>query len=198
MQYRYADKKYTTSSSYSLSGWTRYKTGTVYGSWGGWSGWRGTAQTGSDTKQVQTRKEYRYYYFYCPKCGGHEPFQGTSDCHQYSLSLANAVEGWFPIAYSNCNSHAYSYTTEKRWTESLGDGQRWNFSSGNINDTAVGTHDYGYTTGSVIRIGYRYRTRSKSTKYYYYKWGAWSSWSTTKYTASGNRKVETRTVTVRA
>lgn len=196
-QYRYADKVYTTSTASSLSGWIRYDSGVSYGSWGNWSSWSTTAQTSSDTKQVQTRTEYRYYCFLCPVCGGREPIQGPSDCRQYNLTLSNAVTAWFPIAYNKCTSYVYSYATYKRYTESLGDGLRWNFSAGNLNSTAVGTKDTD-SDAVVIRRAYRYQTRSKSTVYKYYKWGSWSPWSTTRYTATGSRKVETQTITVAA
>lgn len=196
-QYRYSDKMYTNSTASSLSGWTRYDSDVVYGAWGNWSGWSTTAQTGSDTKQVQTRAEYRYYCFYCPKCGGREPLQGASDCHQYNLTLSDGRVKWSPIAYKDCISYPYSYANYKRYTESLGDGLRWNFSAGNLNSTAVGTKDTD-SDAVVIRRAYRYQTRSKYTIYKYYKWCAWSPWSTTKYTATSNRKVETRTITVAA
>ncbi|MGN1167442.1 MAG: hypothetical protein ACI4S2_13560 [Lachnospiraceae bacterium] len=195
-QYRYCDKITTTSTSSSLSGWTLYDTTTEWGSWGNWSAWSATAQTASDSKQVETRKEYRYYCFYCPVCGGREPLQGASDCKKYTLSASNWQEKWFPIAYSSSNSSTYSYATYKRYTTSLGDGLRWNFSSGNLNSTAVGTIDSD-SSAVVIRNAYRYRTRTKNTIYHFYKWGNWSAWSDTKYTPTANRKVETRTVTVK-
>ena len=192
-QYRYQDKETTTSSSSNMSGWTLYDSSWAWSSWGSWSSWGPNYQTSSDSKQVETRTEWRYYYFYCPVCGGHEPFQGTSDCHQYSLSSANWNEGWFPTAYKNSNWKTYSYTSAKRYTESLGDGQRWNFSTGNLNDTAPGTIDAGGAY-PVIRTAYRYRTRSQVWTYYFYRWTAWSNWSDTKVTASSTRNVETRTL----
>ena len=51
----------------------------------------------------------------------------------------------------------------KRYTFSLGDGQRWNFSTGNINDHAIGTKDSD-SAATVIRTGYS--KRSVSTVYY--------------------------------
>ncbi|MBQ9062465.1 MAG: leucine-rich repeat domain-containing protein, partial [Eubacterium sp.] len=193
VQYRYSDKQTTTSTNSSLSGWTKYDQTTTWGAWGNWSSWSGTAQTKSDSKDVQTRTEWRYYYFYCPKCGGHEPLQGKSDCGNYTLSSSDAKIGWFPTAYKNSNSSTYSYATYKRYTSSLGDGQRWNFSSGNLNSTAVGTKDTD-SDAVVIRTGYRYRTRSQTTTYYFYKWSDWSSWSDEVQTSNDNKQVETRTV----
>lgn len=192
-EYRYADKSTTTSASPNMSGWILYNQTTSWNNWGGWSGWTTAPQYGSDSKQVETRTEYRYYYFYCPVCGGREPLQGTSDCHRYTLTLANAVAEWFPTAYKDSNSSAYSYASYKRYTTSLGDGQIWNFSAGNLYSTAVGTKDSD-SDAIVIRTAYRYRTRTQNTTYYYYKWNDWSNWSETAYTASDSRKVETRTM----
>lgn len=192
-QYRYSDKITTTSSDSSLNGWIKYNTTSAWGNWGNWSGWSGTAQSASDLKQVETRTEWRYYCFYCPVCGGREPLQGKSDCKKYTLTASNWRETWSPVAYKNSRSATYSYTSAKRYTTSLGDGQRWNFSSGNLNATVIGTKDAG-GSATVIRRGYRYRTRSRYTTYYYYKWSDWSNWSDTAYSASSNRQVTTRTV----
>lgn len=192
-QYRYADKVMTTSSASEMSGWTLYNKVQNWSDWGGWSDWSENAQSGSDAKQVETRTVYRYYCFYCPVCGGREPYQGISDCHQYTLTLNNGQIIWSTVPYSSCNPQSYSYTNGKKWTTSLGDGQKWNFSTGNLNDHAVGTKDT--DSGAVVIMNqYRYRTRNQNTTYYYYKWNTWSNWSETEVTASDNRKVETRTI----
>ncbi len=46
----------------------------------------------------------------------------------------------------------------------------------------------------VKGMRYKYSTRTATTMYKYRKLGTWSSWSTTQYTASTTRAVETRTV----
>ena len=194
-QYRYADKATTTSSASSMSGWTLDKTSQYWSDWGGWSDWSETPQSGSDSRQVETRTVYRYYCFYCPVCGGREPFQGKSDCGRYTLTLNNAQVTWSTVPYSNCNPQGYSYTTAKKWTTSLGDGQRWNFSTANLNDHAAGTRDAHNSQGAIVILTqYRYRTRNLNTTYHYYKWNNWSDWSETEVTGSDTRKVETRTL----
>ena len=130
-------------------------------SYGSWSSWTLSPVSSSSTRQVRTKTFYRYYCFLCPVCGGREPFQGTSDCHQYTLSMSNAVTKWFSTPYSQCSSSTYSYSTAKRYTYSLGDGLRWNFSSGNLYDTAVGTKDTD-SAAIVIKTGYSYRSISYS------------------------------------
>lgn len=193
-QYRYSDKITTTSASSSMSGWTQYDKKTSWNNWGNWSGWSETRQTASDSKQVESRTEYRYYAFVCPVCGGREPFTGMSDCKKYSLSSSNFQMIWSPVAYKNCNPSGYSYTTAKLHTTSLGDGKNWNFSAGNRYQTAPGTKDAAGPDAVVIRTAYRYRTRSQNTTYYYYKWNDWSEWGETVYSENDTRKVESRTL----
>ena len=43
--------------------------------------------------------------------------------------------------------------------------------------------------GTSSWTGYRYRDRSKTINYSYYKWDNWSAWSDTAYTSSDTRKV---------
>ena len=191
-EYSYSDKQTTTSENSSLSGWMQTGSEPVYSEWGGWSSWQTEPITSSETVNVASEKVYRYYYFYCPVCGGREPFQGTSDCHQYTLTLSDSHVGWFTLPYSQSNPQAYSYTTAKVYTTAP-DGSRWNFSKSNVNDTAIGTLDDG-NGAVVITTGYRSRTRTRiGTKYYYEKWGEWSDWSATKIVESSTRLVKTRT-----
>lgn len=130
--------------------------------YGPWSEWTTNVYSSSSSLEVQTTTLYRYYYFYCPVCGGHEPLQGMSDCGRYTLSLSDAHVGWFPVAYINSDYKSYSYTSNKKFTESLGDGWRWNFSTGNLYDKAIGTKDSD-SDACVISTGYRKRTIN--TKY---------------------------------
>lgn len=126
---------------------------------GGWSAWSTEPIAESNSTEVQTTTLYRYYYFYCPVCGGREPLAGKSDCGQYTLSLSDAQEGWFPISYGSCNPQRYSYTKAKYYTTSLGDSKIWNFSAGNLGSTAVGTKDSD-SNAIVIKTGYRYRQKA--------------------------------------
>ena len=150
----------TGGKKYSVSRTIVIRSKKKYGSWSGWS----LVPSKADSKQeIQTTTLYRYYYFYCPVCGGREPLQGMSDCHQYNLSLSNGVVGWFTTPYSDVSSAQYSYAAYKRYTFALGDGQRWNFSAGNINDHAIGTKD---TDSAATVICKGYRKRSVTTVYY--------------------------------
>jgi len=123
--------------------------------WTEWSGYSTEPVAASDKVQVRTTPMYRYYYYLCPSCGAHEPFYGRSDCGA-NIPTTAAHVGWFTTPYSQCGHQRFSYTTAKYYTTSLGDGQLWIFSAGNLNDTAIGTTDYG-NAGEVIVTGYSSR-----------------------------------------
>lgn len=180
-QYRYSDRQTTTSSNPTLSGWTQ--TGKSYSAWGSWSSWSRTAVSESDTKQVEKAALYRYACFKCTNCGMRDPYSGDcSNCGQNSLVWN---ETWSPIAYKDSQYQMFG----KPYTTILGDGLRWYFSIGNLNDTAIGTKDTD-SDAVVIEQGYRYRTRTVT--YTFERWTDFSDWSDTVYTASADRKVETR------
>lgn len=147
--YNISSEDHTVQTRVDNSGWTS------------WSNYSLTAATESTTQQVRTTKMYRYYYFLCPSCGRHEPFTGKSDCGA-TISGGAWHEGWFDTPYSACNPQSFSYTTSKYYTTSLGDGQVWIFSAGNLNDTSVGTSD---ATGSASVIETGYSTRQWVTKF---------------------------------
>ncbi|MBQ8814982.1 MAG: bacterial Ig-like domain-containing protein [Lachnospiraceae bacterium] len=124
--------------------------------WTEWSGYGTDVIAASDTVQVRTAPLYRYYYYLCPSCGEHEPFYGKSDCGAQIPNTA-VYTGWFTTPYSQCNYKTFSYTTAKYYTNSLSDGQVWIFSSGNVNDTAIGTIDAD-SDAVVITTGYSSRS----------------------------------------
>ena len=190
VQYRYRDKEITTSDSESLDGWIFLSSEEVWGEYGSWSNWSRTYVAASDSTQVETAPLYRYYYFLCNGCGDHNPLSSACGCGS-SSNTWNERDSTIP--YTQCNSSVVSYATSKRQTTSLGDGQLWYFSSGNLNDTAVGTVD-AESTSTVINQGYRYRTRTQSTVYNFYRWGEWSEWLNEPVAEAENREIETRTV----
>ena len=59
-RYRYRTKETTTGSSSSMSGWTLYDTTYSWGDYGSWSDWSTSAPTASDSRQVETKVQYRY------------------------------------------------------------------------------------------------------------------------------------------
>ena len=129
--------------------------------WSNWSDYSLTAATESATQQVRTTTMYRYYYFLCSSCGRHEPFTGKSDCGA-TITGSGWHEKWFTTPYASSNYKKFSYTTSKYYTTSLGDGQVWIFSAGNLNNTTPGTKD---ATGSEVVISTGYSTRQWNSQY---------------------------------
>lgn len=191
IEYRTRDKETVTGPDSTMDGWTLESENNTWSDYGSWSCWTSDTVEESDSRQVETATLYKYYYFLCPVCGRHEPFTGTSDCHKYNLSGNDWHETWSPIPYTESNYGTFSYTTEKYYTTSLGDGEPWCFSSGNLYDTAPGTID-ATSSSPVIANGYRYRDRSLITSYTFSRWSDWSDWSSTEQTGNDDREVETR------
>ena len=169
---------------------TQYRYRTIsasqeYGSWSNWSSWSWSAPSVSDTCQVESATFYRYYYFLCHGCGDHNPFSSACGCGSTSNSWNQT---WQPISYGDSSSSSISYTSAKRQTTSLGDGQLWYFSAGNLNDTAIGTRDSN-GADEVIEERYRFRTRTLEKAESY---SDWSEWGDKKYSETDEREVETR------
>lgn len=180
-QYRYSDKATTTSTNASLPGWIQTGSTTSYGNWGGWSNWQIDAIGGSDTRDVQTGTVYGYYYYRCPNCGAHmhvytQCYTWAGGCGAKSMNAGCAVMMWSETPWNNAGIYEF-HGTGKYATDSL-PGGRW----------------FKWATNESIRTGYRYRDRSKTITYSYYKWNDWSSWSDTAYSSNDNRKVDTKTV----
>lgn len=190
IEYRYQIKEATTGSSSTMTGWTLSGSEQVWGEYGAWSGWSTTAVTASDATQVETSPLYRYYYYLCAGCGDHNPLSSACGCGSKSNTWHVT---WLPIAYKDSKSSVVSYATAKRQTTSLGDGQLWYFSSGNLNSSAIGTVDSD-SSSVVISQGYRYRTRTQNTIYHFYRWSDWSEWSSTPAESTDSVNAETRTL----
>ena len=183
-QYRFSNKETTTSSSSTLEGWTLV--GQDYSAWGNWSGWTLGSASSTNTKEVQTGPMYRYGCFRCANCGAQDPYSGA--CDACGCATMNWDERWSEMSYA---SSGYAMNGKPYTTRLPGDGRRWYFTMGNLNDTAIGTTDPD-SGATVIKAGYRYRTRS--IIYNFERWGDFSAWQDAKVTASNVKKVETRTV----
>ena len=168
-QYRYRDKQTTTSTSSTLSGWTPTGGSTVtYGAWGSWSSWSTTKQTASETKGVETRTVY-YYFHYCDGNGNFAPSTSYS--------------------YGKYGPHEI-YSTKKLTVDRHSPSVDKDIVDGETKCVkGLGSYYYGGT-----KTQYRYRTRTKTTIYSFWKWGDYSDWSDTVYTANDSREVETRTL----
>lgn len=192
-RYSYRDKSTQTSSSSSLSGWTRddSKTTWVWGSYGSWSDWQDTAITDTgDDMEVQTRQvlvsdavtTYTYgayfpsgasvssnYTHFCPTCGnllygGTWTFKAITQNYRATVSSLGQSCG-----------HKGTFAEQFR-----------------AKDNILYYYETVETTPAEYKTQYRKRTRSKVYTYSFYKWSDWSSYSTTQYTETSTREVRTQ------
>lgn len=181
VQYRYRDKETTTSNNSSLNGWTQIGSSSAWTDYGAWSGWQDSAVSASDSRKVETRTVYGYYYFQCPNCGRH--MHGHSlTCPTWAGGCGNATipESSWHAAYSPTS---WEYANLQEW---YGTGKYYT----TILDGAIWFKwpEGGYKTQ------YRYCDRSYVTTYSYERWGEWSDWSDSAYAVTNTRLVESRTV----
>lgn len=177
--YRYRDKETTTDSKSDLSGWTKYDSSWVWGPYGSWSSWSDTKYSSSDSREVETKEvyvktQYSYSRFYITGPSGVAGVGGYRHNDYYGYYKGSyQYTGWLDSAKSYIGNAAYNSGIKKYGSTS----DPW----------------YNESTQDVYKTQYRYRDRSQVYTYYYYRWKSWSNYSTTKYTASDNRQVETKT-----
>ena len=123
--YRYRDKKTTTSTSSTLSGWTQYDKKTT---WGAWSAWRDSPVGASATRNVQTQQvqtragytQYRYgrwnnasntYWHFCQTCAVNQ--RGGSWHVVYTPWMNSPITSYDTGQYCN---HGYSYKNDGQKT----------------------------------------------------------------------------------
>lgn len=204
-EYRYRDKQFTTSTSSTLSGWTLRTDVTnpsvSYGSWSGWSAWQDSSVSSSDVREVKTQQVDNY----------NSPITETRYTYKtvynyYRYANVNADTGGSG-SYAQSSSYPYyrTYKLDSKLTEYDNNYSKtryhyWYSSSNWVGvyacdplTTQEVTGSYQETVGYNKKTQYSYRTRSKTTTYYFWKWGDWSSWSTAAVSGTSNRSVETRT-----
>lgn len=177
-QYRKRTKSTTSSTANSMAGWTLYNTGGYWNDWGSWSAWTPwVGYDSSDSRQAESATLYRYYYFECTNCGDHHPYHGIrcDTCGQSgTVHESSYKEYWSPTSVYSTSGGTWG--GNKKWTYDFGPLYFWD--SGNV----------------VTATGARYRDRSYTTIYYYYKWSDWTSWQDTEMTASDTVEVEKQTL----
>ena len=176
-QYSYRNKSYTSSSSSSLSGWTKYNTRRT-----GWSGtygpvysnpsngsrnvWSESYVTSSNYKTV-----YRYYRY------------ANSTCAYYGSSYPDYkyyYEWEFDYPLELKAGQSYSY---KLWCGcGISGGYHTVYS---VNWQGHG--DYPASKWVSYNYGTRWYYQEPIYTYDYWKWGSWSSWSDTKVSGDDNK-----------
>lgn len=186
--YRYRDKSTTTSTSSTLSGWTQYDSSTT---WGSWSAWQDGAVSSSSTRKVETRQvqvtaaytQYRYGRYYSNNCskGYWRHFCPTCANSMYGGTWNAEYTDWMnspvtTLGTGNVCPH-YSYQNENQKTY-VYNGQNWYY-------------QHTRTVPATYKTQYRYQ--DSTTTYYFYKWGDWTSWSTTQPSSNSNREIQNKT-----
>ena len=215
-RYRYRDKETTTSTSSSMSGWTLDSSDSAWGGYGAWSDWSTTAVSKSDSRDVESKTQYRYrdisYKTEYNDWGAWSDWTPDYVAKNETTDVETAtIYGYYYFQCPNCgkrwhgwrfNCFAWdggcgTYVPESSWH------QMWS----NVSWSQAGFQDF-HGTGHYVtyyfgerwfkwddngqpRTGYRYRTRSS---YQQKVEGSWSGWSDSAYSASSSREVQTRTV----
>lgn len=177
--YSYRDKSTKDSTSSSLSGWTQNGSTVSYSSWSA-NKTTTSKPTASDTLQIiSTKKTYNYYH-YCNYYDGHwntDSIAYGSQSQYHSFSTTEQLP--------DCPDSILGGDKGGKLSEARG----WRNGSPKH---SCGDHDKWIWWLKSTTTTYTYQTRTKTTTYHYYKWGDWSSWSTTKVTAiDGKREVKT-------
>lgn len=187
--YRYRDKSYNSSTSSTLSGWTRYDSSTT---WGSWSAWQDSAVSSSSTRKVETRQvqvtaaytQYRYgrwnnasntYWHFCDYLARQQ--RGGTWHKAYTPWMNSPLSGTYDG--STCGSHGcYNQASNSNQRKFQYNGQNWYWQETQ-------------TIPATYKTQYRYQ--DSKTTYYFYKWGDWTSWSTTQPSSNSNREVQNKT-----
>ena len=215
---RYSDKETTTSGSSSLSGWTQYDTTYSWGDYGGWSGWSADPAYSGESRQAETKTQYRYrnitYTTEYTDWGGWTDWQDSYVGSDSTTDVqTRTVYGYYWYQCPNCGAHMHGWGfTCPTWAGGCGraelKSEHWHTlwsttpqSSVSFSDWYGTGHYYAYVDGVLVfrwdygnpgpKTQYRYRTRSTYQAQHY---GDWSGWEDTSYSASSSREVETRTV----
>lgn len=163
-KYSYNLTSYTTSSSSSLSGWTKYDTKSAWSDYGSWSSWQDSYVGSSDSRQVDTRRAvdsynyktvYNYYYYSKSSTNGNTSYTKSSSYpNRYTVSFDSAL----PKTNEGTKVPKQKY--------------KWNNHHGTGKYMFVYADDP-YTTKEVTstnyKTQYRYRDRHLNYTYYYKK-----------------------------
>ena len=217
-KYRYRDKETTTSTASKKDGWTRDDKKTTYsmGDWGSWSNWSETSVTKTETREVNTKTQYRYSdityssdYTEWSAWGSWKdtPIEKTDlvdvttrmvypyyyfKCPVCGAHMFSSGSGACNPGYGGCGADIPSGARKAVWNATSWDKANWKaFGSSGKSYTEFGGEKVFKWENTEAKKQYRSRTRKVESVP---KEGAWSSWSFTEYTESKDRKVQTRTV----
>ncbi len=217
IRYRYRDKETTTSTTSSMSGWTLYDTTYSWSDYGSWSSWSTASVSGSDSREVETKKQYSYRDIsYTTEYTAWSGWSDWSTTRQSTNDLkkeeSRTAWGYYYFQCPSCGVHMHGWDiTCPKWAGGCGNAYIPESSAQIIWSTvswdAAGLKDwhgtgkyYTYIDGQLVfkwpeggsaQQQYRYATRSTKQVTSY---SSWSSYSDTVYTASSTREVREQTV----
>ncbi len=196
-EYRYRDKRYITSSSSSLSGWTKYNTTYKYSSYGSTQGpvykdpGSGELRKSWSEKYVSDYEKIHYYRY-----SRYETSDGSTGNDTYLAS-----KNWTNYTYLDL-TYKLTHQSSTKGEPSNTPGYMVFYESSNYNDSSTKSYktywfekefDKNDTSKPIYSTRWYYQDRTKIYTYYYWQWGNWSSWSTSKPSSSSDRQIETRT-----
>lgn len=167
-EYRYRDKQFTTSTSSSLTGWTKRTDVTnpvvSYGSWGSWSAWQDSAVSSSDTVNVKTQSVQ----------SGYTAWSGWSGWQDSAVSSSNTVD----VKTQTVQSGYTSWGAWSGWQDSpITETDLCDVETRVVNDQPIYDtkytyktvyHYFRYSTGSTASGGSDKATSTYGSKYYTY------------------------------
>ena len=220
-RYRSRNLKTTTSSNSSMDGWKLTNTTYSWSDYGAWSDWSTTAVSASDSRKVESQKQYRYR-----SKSTSQQYTAWSDWSGWSTSAVSASD--YRQVETRTVTDRAAYTNYRYWIYRSSNGYGYGtrgYQSGQgactrydeinlsyalpLNNASLGlygpydssmfSHSYdnlwffGEATSvpAQTHVEYRYRTRSLRNVTNY---GDWSGWSTSAVSSSSTRDVQTRTV----
>ena len=158
-KWTYTLTSYKTSWASESSGWTQYDSDYEWDSWSSWSTWQDVPFYADESRQVETRTGYFYYYYVCSNCGAHMHATGTcytwaDGCGKNTVSRDSYHSIRSAVSY---NSTSDFHDTGINYTNNTADGRAFAYVSPDSQNYFEPIPQY------------RYRTRDKIWTYYYYK-----------------------------
>ncbi len=220
-RYRSRNLNTTTSSNSTMDGWKLTNTTYSWSDYGAWSDWSTTAVSASDSRKVESQKQYRYR-----SKSTTQQYTAWSDWSGWSTSAVSASD--YRQVETRTVTDRAAYTNYRYWIYRSSNGYGYGtkgYQSGQgactrydeinlsyalpLNNASLGlygpydssmfSHSYdslwffGEATSvpAQTHVEYRYRTRSLQNVTNY---GDWSGWSANAVSSSSTRDVQTRTV----
>lgn len=189
----------------------------VYGAWSAWQDQYVAPSSTLDvtTQQVVTQTHYKMGHWCTGKAGGYQTcytqwagddyFKQNSVYHEIgwttSLPAVNTYTGSVPAyRYDKCSNGCFNFYVMDQYSDYK---TQYAYRSISYNPVYDWTGWTGWQDSPVYSSGsrqvnsrtvYHYRTRSKSTTYYYEQWSGWSDWSDGTKSSDTNTNVEVRTL----